>query len=260
MASMNWNAFVSWCRRCNKVISKILPQSLKILYRKFPPWQISSANELASHVQLYVFSDASFASESGEGSMESYMLILGRPHSRNGDVLCVGSYVGGGARRIARVRRSSLSSEAIAASNSADTGLFVRVLLIEIILGRFEREIVDPIRHFKLMTPFGLSPRVDTVLSEMHRTEKEPPVFDLRNSSGLSESLQRDLFDNRMMGGSLSYICRMLLLTDSANVYASLLCGKGPSAEKSVRIQISYLRDMSDVMALTFIGHIYNFG
>ena len=140
------------------MISRIKSQPLRIVYNKFIHWPIDSALKLANALQLYVFSDASYTSASDEGSVESYILAVGRPHSRNGDILCVGSYVDGGARRIARVCRSSLGSESVALGNAADTGLFVRVMLIELVTGKFAKDIVGPSVQYKLFTPFGVSP------------------------------------------------------------------------------------------------------
>ena len=131
-------------------------------------------------------------------------------------------------------------------------------MLIEITTGKFAKDIVDPSVRYKLPTPSGVSPTVETVIRELNRSEKSPEVVDLRGEFTQEETLQRNVFNRDKNGESWAYIARMLLLTDSANIYASLLCGKGSSMGKSVRIQVSYLRDISDVMAITFLGQIYN--
>ena len=50
----------------------------------------------------------------------------------------------------------------------------------------------------------------------------------------------------------------MLSMTDSANCFSSILSGAPSAVEKSVRIILAYLRDMCDVISLTFIDHNYN--
>lgn len=231
---------------------------MEILYRKFITWQLSEAEESAGHLQMYVFPDAPSLPIPGEGSMESYILLIRRSHSRNGDILRSGGYADGGARRVARVCRSSISSEYLEARNAADAVLYVRVVTAEMILGRFVREIVDPIHHFNLMPPFGIPPSAETAIGEMSRDDEIPQVSDLRHSSADNGTFRKDLFGNRAIGGSMNYTCRMLLLTDSSDVYSSLLSGKGSSSEKSARVQISYWGDMGDAAALTFIDASYN--
>ena len=88
ISSWKYATFLSWCRKANKIVSRIKSQPLKILYKKFISWPVETGTQLAKAVQLYVFSDASYTSATGEGSMESYVLIAGRPQSRNGDILC----------------------------------------------------------------------------------------------------------------------------------------------------------------------------
>ena len=46
---------------------------------------------------------------------------------------------------------------------------------------------------------------------------------------------------------SSEYICRAMLLTDSANCYDTLLSGNAEAKEKTVRAKLSFLRKKSDL-------------
>ena len=71
-------------------------------------------------IAVVYFSGASFGNLRRGGSMESCVSILGRAKSKLTDVSCAGHYIDSSARRISRVCRSSLDSEAIALGNSCD--------------------------------------------------------------------------------------------------------------------------------------------
>ena len=50
----------------------------------------------------------------------------------------------------------------------------------------------------------------------------------------------------------------MLLMADSANCYSSALSGRPSDDRKSVRITLSYIRDIGELASLTFIDVDYN--
>ena len=52
-------------------------------------------------------------------------------------------------------------------------GLFLRVLIIEMVGGMFLKELVDPSRVYKLVTPFGASPSAESVIGEMKEGSKD---------------------------------------------------------------------------------------
>lgn len=72
--------------------------------------------------------------------------------------------------------------------------------------------------------------------------------------------MEEGLFETPTKTRSLEYICRAHPLTDSANRYDTLLYGRPETQEKTARAQLSFLRDMPDVMAWALIDKNYNFG
>ena len=100
---------------------------------------------------------------------------------------------------------------------------------------------------------------MNTVLSELERNAtNETTGFDLHSESRNKDKLINQLFDRSHKGDDIVFWCRMLLMTDSANCFSSILSGSPSSTEKSIRIILAYLRDMCEVMSLTFIDHNYN--
>ena len=90
--------------------------------------------------------------------MEICGSILGRAKSKHTDVSCAGHYIDSSARRISRVCRSSLASEAIALGNSCDIGMWLRILVIEFTTGIFAHELIEPNPRYKLITSFDEPP------------------------------------------------------------------------------------------------------
>ena len=130
--------------------------------------------------------------------MERYTAIIGRAVSRNGDLLCIGNYLDSGSRRLSRICRSSLATEAAALGNAADLGTFVRVLIIEMAPGEFHKELCDPSQDYKLNIPFGASPTAEAVLAESKRiSEKHIVVHDLRQTPDGNETISKRTLPNQ---------------------------------------------------------------
>ena len=221
--------FAKWCRSENKLMTMVGSDQFRIISKSALRRNPQSNMEYLNILHLFVFSDAIFASIRNEVSVESYICALGRAVARNGDILCAGNNIDGGSRRIARVCRSPLASEAIGLGNAADLGLFLRVLVIEMIGGLFLKELVGPSRIYKLVTPFGASPSIESVLEEMKGktlTDVEKEIVDLRSGSEIEDLIEKGLMNSPQQVGAILSMCGMLLLTDSANCYASLLRGK----------------------------------
>ena len=159
--------FPKWINRGNEMVTKLKNNPMRIYCRSPMPWVPDNFVGLVSNIQIFAFRGASFGSMRNSGSIESALVIVGRVMYRNGDLTCQGCYVDSFARRIARVRRSSLGAEAIALCNCADLSLWMRVLLLEMITGRLHKEQVDPITHFMLLVAFGQSPTAEDVYAEV---------------------------------------------------------------------------------------------
>ena len=69
---------------------------------------------------------------------------------------------------------------------------------------------------------------------------------------------QKEPFQTSGNGGHILSLCRTNLLTDSANCYSAVLAGKSNASERTVRVQLAYLRVMAGITALTFIDKDYN--
>ena len=147
---------ISFTLAAGKLLSYILSDHISL---KYFPWEIAGLRP----PQLFVFSDASFATLRWSGSTESICVIYGRPVKRNGPVECHGNILLFGARRIARVCRSSAHSEGIAVANAADTTLYLQCVLSEILYGfnqfQFLREAAQP----PLISPFKPTPSIASV-------------------------------------------------------------------------------------------------
>lgn len=98
---------------------RFAPVDFKTSYGRFP--------------QLFTFTDASFGTLRGRGSIEARISIWGVPVERDGIVHCVGNLVCRYERRIPRVRRSTAQSELIALSNAGELSLYLQIILSEIL-------------------------------------------------------------------------------------------------------------------------------
>ena len=83
-------------------------------------------------------------------------------------------------------------------------------------------------------------------------------MHDLRHDAVSGETITAELRRSEMKDISRVFLCRAILLTDSENCYASFLSGKSSAGERSVRIQLAYIRDMAEVVAVTFFDKQYN--
>ena len=152
------NQFLKWMRNAAKLIRHLKEKRIRIYYLPVLNWTPKTTQEFIRNIQLYIFSDANFCTLRDCGSLQSHTAILGRACSRNGDITCKGFFLESCARRIQRVCKSTLGSEAVALSTAADAGLWLRVLFIEMVTGSFEKSIIQPKSSFRLCSPFQESP------------------------------------------------------------------------------------------------------
>ena len=85
-------------------------------------------------------------------------MLIGRILSRNGDFLANGNVIDAGAKKIHRVRKSSLSADVVAVGAALDLTLWAKVLVVEFFTGRFIREILDTTDNYALQTPVDPAP------------------------------------------------------------------------------------------------------
>ena len=161
--------FIKWMRDATKLVTHIREKRIRIYYLPIPSWAPKTTEELIRNAQLYIFHDANFGTLRNCGSLQSYTAILGRACSRNGDITCKGFFLESCARRIQRVRKSTLASEAAALSIAADAGIWLRIVFIEMVTGSFGKSLAQPQSSFRLYTPFQESPSMNTALLELER-------------------------------------------------------------------------------------------
>ena len=130
------------------------PIRIYIYYLPVLNWTPKTTLEFIRNVQLYIFSDANFCTLRGCGSLQSYTAIIGRACARNGDIACKGFFLEACARRIQRVCKSTLEAEAAALSLAADSGLWLRVVFIEMVTGPFENPLFNQNPRFACVLHF----------------------------------------------------------------------------------------------------------
>ena len=69
---------------------------------------------------IFAFSDAGFATFKNSGSVQSSVVAIGIPIHRDGALKCRGRFLDGVAKKIGRVARSTLASETVAISDTAE--------------------------------------------------------------------------------------------------------------------------------------------
>ena len=95
--------------------------------------------------QLFSFSDASFGTLREHGSIESNIVLVGVPISRDGIIECAGSIISWHCRRIGMVCRSTTQAEGIALSNSEEIAFFFHILANELLTGDYETDFLRSI-------------------------------------------------------------------------------------------------------------------
>ena len=203
---------------------------------------------LTIELQLFAFSDARFGNLCRDGSMGSCASIRARAKSKSGDVTCAGHYVDSSSRRISRVCRPSLASDAIALGGACDFVMWLRILVIDVTTGTFAHDLVEPDPRYKLITSFEESPSAENAKAEildLLSLKDDLKLYDLRGGSVDEPTVCSLLFPNSKVPdvSSLEYLCRLLMLSDSANCYGAILSGHPKTGDRCVRIQLSFILD-----------------
>ena len=132
-------------------------------------WHPTNVYEAALNLRLFCFSDASHNSLVNDGSIECFLILIGCARARNGEILCTGNILDGGAKKITRTCKSSLSAEAIGLANLSDLAVWTRVLCLELLTGQLFKELVLPDASYRLPTPFGIPPMAEQISAELQR-------------------------------------------------------------------------------------------
>ena len=270
----DFDRFRAWIGDADKIVEYV--KTVQVYLRISRPISFVPAGmqDIITKLQCYCFVGASFGSLPGGKSLESYVFAIGMVRSRDGDFVANGRVLGCASEKLHRVCRSSLAAEVLALNDGRDIALRNETLLVEISSGRFFREIPEPSSGYLLQTPLGLVPSGEEVQQEMKElamkadTEKslpskkhemnlkdEPKMLSVEDSKENMDRIRGNLvqFDNKYVG-----MLKLLVFTDSANAYASILSGHPATSERTLRIQLSYVRDLSALCCVSFIDKDYN--
>ena len=214
-------------------------------------------------IQLFCFADASHASLPNDASMQSVTLIPGKVLSRNGDFLEGGSVIDAGAKKIHRVCKSSLSAEVVALGTAPDLTLWTKVLVVGIFPGQFIKEIIDSTDNYALQTPFDAAPPLGEVKRGAHQMNSGSGVPETHSELSAEDmiSTHRIMSERKMVevfNDAYIEILKTFVFTDASNAYTSIMSGFPSTSECFLRINLSYIRDLTPLVVLTYIDKNYN--
>ena len=135
--------------KASRIHSRMTDQHVDLTFVKF-------IDKVPRFPQFFSFPDASFGTLRAHGSIESNVLIMGVPISRDGIVECMGSIVSWHCRRIGRVCRSTAQAEGIALSNSTEITLFFQILATELFTGDYETDFLRSSLPCEAQSPFKI--------------------------------------------------------------------------------------------------------
>ena len=196
------------------------------------------------------FSDASHCSLPSLSSMESHFAVLSSSKARGGAILRMGSFIEGSSRKLLRTCRPSLASEALSLQHTCDLVIWLGILILEILTGTVYRELADGNKSFNLITPFGLPSLAEQIQAEI--------FSDCSSKSVPTATSANILFDKANELADLPNMVKTIVMTDSANAYSSILPGNPSCSEKQVRISLLRVRDVMDILTLSFIDKTFN--
>ena len=256
---------------CEAVAFLILSVDLAIWYRPFPSTILENRA-----LQLIAFSDAGFGSLEKMCSLESGLIIIGVPVSRNGPVECDGHPIWWVGRKLRRIARSSLACEAAALAMVADSVIWYRAVLVELWFGRFDYTPFSCTRQTPLVTPFLPPDPVDSSLKNnlfaltQHTTHASTgriyhnatfvqlPCF--LCSSSPSILVEKLVSDYVQFTSTTNEDCQVfiLLLTDCSNAYQACQQMQYRCECRMTKIHLSFLRDLMNILNLSYVTGSYN--
>ena len=91
-------------------------------------------------LQIVAFPDASFHNLANGGSMKAFGILLARPISRDESVRCVGHALSFSKKKVNMARRSSISAEVAALSDTIDACIWAKSHIWEVYRAEFKTE------------------------------------------------------------------------------------------------------------------------
>ena len=163
-----------------------------------------------------------------------------------------------------------MAAEVLALPNGCDIALWNKTLPVEMLTGKFPKELLEPAEGYILQTPFGLVPSIEEVQKELYsitsryranQTDGAGTIQDKQDKKNEIDSEARSKkIRSKLSDFETKYVdlLKLLVFADSSNAYDSILSGHPATAERTLRIQLSYVRDLSNLRCLSFIDKDYN--
>ena len=264
-------------------IANRLITRLKTKHRPLTFIPFITANDSGRKAQIVAFSDASFGTLRGHGSIEGYCAFFALPVKRDGAVLRRGNLLTYYGRKISRVSRSTAHTEGIALCNASDTTLYLQCLMEEVLSGKFRssflRQAEEPV---PAISPFReYDHHLDVFAADSHSSlvfptknvwvaESWKSSLVVLNCSNCGKSTQATVaglqhvcdsfFSPQAEPASARPHIYALLVCDCANTNALMSRLNPNPSEKVYRLICAYLYDAQRYINFSFVNAPYNFG
>ena len=264
-------ALSTFIKLAGKLLDRIVQHHVPL---RFVPFE--SRSDSRRFAQMFSFSDASYNSLPGGGSLEACLIIVGVPLRRDGIAQCLGNLFTWNSRRLTRVCRSSAQSEALALSNCGELFPYCQIVLTEVLTGEFQIHFLREVEACSILNPFKVAASPSEILEELRaRHAKECPLSKDSTSSayGLTAlcrdcGIQSRLTWEKLVHSYLSVFgtqgkktnrpsIHAIMLSDCANVISSLT-GDPRCREKSSRLVCSHLQELGKFMAISYCSSPMN--
>ena len=169
--------------------------------------------------------------------------------------------------KIQRVCKSSLAAEAHAALTASDQALWFRVLITEIVTGKYDIAAISPPTTYHVPDPFSPTPtdrevpaQVQTLrMNKQTMPAKRTACQTVRNSHQLILAAIKD-WPLRHCGKIARTLFRPLLLTDCCSLLSAILRIHPRSQDKCAKLLTNQLRDLQTLIDMSFADDSCNLG
>ena len=157
----------------NKIIRRLTTQPTVLHY--VPLFDSVPNMDQILELELFSFSDCGYATLHLSRSIESQIIVVGRPLQRDGDISLQGRAIDFSRHKISRATRSTVAGEAVALANAIDSGISAQAMMMGIFFGRVPCLYLNERDPYPLTTPFQLSPDLDRLRQKI--VDGDAPAF-----------------------------------------------------------------------------------
>ena len=252
----------------NKIVRFAQLHQRKIIYSNPDTENCSEPDRYKNLLRRRVvsFTDAGYSSLAGNHSIEGSITVLGKVIKRDGIAHCHGYLLDHRCAKIQRVCKSSLAAEAQAAVTAADQALWIQTYLTEIVTGTYSMEKLAPPSEYPLPDPFGQSP-TDQEVDELVRQDVGTANYRQYHchhcqvgvdATALIYAAKQER-ERRTLEPTTS-LFKPLLLTDCCSLFSAILRIQPRSLDKCAKITMNQLRDMQEMLDISFVDATCNLG